>query len=233
MEGDSAEARPNSRSPPSARIPGIRTAATTGNLFFGQEHAALGRALGGRFHGCGVGGSDLVVMMNLLKDGALDKRREDIRQEKIGNRAQLVSGGRVSCNLDAQRAQLLDETPDLGTAGTDFVSDLRSADHDGGVVHQQANDATEAHVSFLARGSAPWHAGTSWRRFGDAGIINSLVVGLQSSALVPCSTPASPIYQRIRFGRSDASPRRAAVNEQRNRQSDEEHDGQYAIDARG
>ena len=51
--------------------------------------------------------------------------------------------------IDAEAAQLLNQPPDLGTIGGNFLSDLGAADDDRGVLHQQAHDAAEAEVGGL------------------------------------------------------------------------------------
>ena len=77
---------------------------------------------------------------------AAQQRPKDLRQEQIRNRAQLISGGGVSGDVHAEAAQLLNQAPDFRAVGGDFLGDLGAADDDGGVLHEQAHDAAEAHI---------------------------------------------------------------------------------------
>src|SRR5215469_8983827 len=79
----------------------------------------------------------------------------------------------MPCDVDAQRAQLLDQAPDFRTTSPDLVGDLRAADGDGCVVHQQADNASKAGVGFLCRNCVLGLASANWRRRLDAGIITS------------------------------------------------------------
>jgi hypothetical protein len=71
----------------------------------------------------------------------------------------------MSGDIDAQAAQLLDEAPDFGAAGGNFLSDFGAADHDGRVLHEEADDATETDVGGLGRGSAR----TEWLTCANCG----------------------------------------------------------------
>src|SRR5713226_7461109 len=57
-------------------------------------------------------------------------------------------------NLDSQGTQLLYQAPDLRTAGPDFLGNFRATHHDGGVLHQQPDNAaqTEVGLRFVWRG---------------------------------------------------------------------------------
>jgi hypothetical protein len=81
----------------------------------------------------------------------------------------------MSCDVDTQRAQLLDESPDFGATGTKFGRELGAADHDRGVAGKQAHDAAKADVGFLPRRGAADLTSAGWDWFRDAGIITSRV----------------------------------------------------------
>jgi len=49
-------------------------------------------------------------------------------------------------HIDSQAAQLLNQTPDFRAVRRDFLRDFWCADHDCGVLHQQAHDAAEANI---------------------------------------------------------------------------------------
>ena len=46
----------------------------------------------------------------------------------------------VASDIDAEATQLLNQAPDLGATRRDLIRDLRSADDDSGVLHEQAHD---------------------------------------------------------------------------------------------
>ena len=81
-------------------------------------------------------------------------------------------------HVNAQAAQLLNQSPDFGTAGRNFLGDLGAADDDSGMFHQQANDVTEAEISGLGlmrrRHPAPRKRLTNCAGLGDAEIMREL-----------------------------------------------------------
>ena len=87
----------------------------------------------------------------LAEDGAFEKRRKHVRQQQIRNGFELITSRRMPGNLNSQRAQLLHQPPDLGAAGADLVGNLGAADDDGGVVHQQPHNSSEAQIRLLRR----------------------------------------------------------------------------------
>ena len=84
-----------------------------------------------------------------VEDGSAQQRAQNFRQEQIRDRAQLISGCGMAGHIDAETAQLLDQPPDFGPAGRNFLSDLGAAHDDGCVLHEQADDAAQANVSRL------------------------------------------------------------------------------------
>src|SRR5258708_9427975 len=133
-------------------MPFVSASSTAGQLLLRQKHASLGRTLGRRLHGLGVGRSDFVVVMKVLReDRAFYQRRQNLRQEQVGHGAQLIAGCGVPGNVDAESTQLLDQAPYDGAADSDFVRDLRAARNDSSMIHEQANDLDQASVT--ARGS--------------------------------------------------------------------------------
>ena len=71
-------------------------------------------------------------------------------------------------DINAQAAKLLNQTPDFGTSGADFVGDLRAADDHRSVVGQQADNAAETSVGFLRRGR---NFGAGFAQSFDGGIM--------------------------------------------------------------
>jgi hypothetical protein len=66
-------------------------------------------------------------------------------------------------NIHAQTPQLLNQSPHLGSAGPDFVRNLGAAGDNGSVIHQEPNNASQAHVRSLMRG----RRAASFGRGGD------------------------------------------------------------------
>jgi hypothetical protein len=52
----------------------------------------------------------------------------------------------VSGDVDSKASQLLDETPDFRAVGGNLLRDLGAAYDDGGVLHEQAEDAAETEI---------------------------------------------------------------------------------------
>src|SRR5215471_5458021 len=154
-------------------MPGVRPASAPGQLLFGQKDAALGSAVGSRLHGFGVRRANLIVVMNLLRDGSASyKRSNHFGEQQVGHRAQTVSSRRMSRDINPKPAQLLDQPPDFGAASADLLCDLRAADYYGRVVAKQANDAAQSGVGGCMNGASS----ASFRGRFDGGIIKWLVV---------------------------------------------------------
>jgi hypothetical protein len=57
----------------------------------------------------------------------------------------------MSGDIDAERAELLNEAPDFGASGADLGGDFGSADDDSGVVDEKLDDAAETGVGGFVR----------------------------------------------------------------------------------
>ena len=91
--------------------------------------------------------------MNLFcENRSLEERRDHFRKKQVGNGAQPVAGCRMTGDIDAEAAQLLDQPPDLGAGRTHLFGDFGAARHDGGVLHEDANDAAQARIRCFGRG---------------------------------------------------------------------------------
>ena len=82
-----------------------------------------------------------------VEESAAQQRGKNFRKKQIGNRLQEIASGGMSCDIDAQAAQLLDKAPYLGTVGGNLLGDFGAADYDGWVLHQEMHDAAKADVS--------------------------------------------------------------------------------------
>ena len=135
-------------------MPAVLASSPAGKLLFGEKNTALGRAFGGQSHGLGIGGADSVIVMNLLarigpENGALQRGCQHLRQQQVGDGAQLVARCRMSRNIDAQRSQLLDEPPHFRAAGPKLLGNLGAAGDDRRVADEQTDDPPQANVGRL------------------------------------------------------------------------------------
>src|SRR6185312_648751 len=98
------------------------------------------------------------------EDRVFYERRDDIRVQEIGNSAKLITGGGVSGDVNAKLAELLDEAPDFRAS---------RADHDdGGIVGEQADNASKTSVGLLGHGGfRTGNTRTSFAWFCNAGIM--------------------------------------------------------------
>lgn len=91
----------------------------------------------------------------------------------------------MASDIDSEAAQLLDQAPDFGAAGADFFGDFCSARDHGRVIHQEANDAAQAHVGGLVGAGRA----ANFFRDGDGGIIAFPSFVLRPWSLVPRPSP--------------------------------------------
>src|ERR1700690_1050758 len=169
-------------------MPGVVAASASRELLFRQKYAAFGRSLGCSVHGLGIGRADFIIVMNLLcEDRSFHERGNHFREQQVGDGAQSIAGGGMSGDIDAQPAQLLNQTPDFGPGGAKFLGNLRAAGDYRGVPHEQAHDAAQAGIGSLVNG---WRAACfGWN--GDVWIIAN-----------DGPTPASPAYSYPRSKRN-------------------------------
>ena len=83
-------------------------------------------------------------MMNLFcacEDSSFQRRSYHLGQEQIWHRAQLITGCRMSRDIDAKPAQLLNQSPYFGATGSNFGGDFCATCDNGGVSHEQTYDA--------------------------------------------------------------------------------------------
>ena len=89
-------------------------AAASGGLFFGENDGAVRLAGFAELHGDVVGGVDFEEMVDAAREGcARELVAEKLRRENVGNALDVIAGGGVSFDADAESAQLFDPAPDL------------------------------------------------------------------------------------------------------------------------
>src|SRR5580700_7720481 len=79
----------------------------------------------------------------------------------------------MSRHIDSKGSQLLDQSPDFGARDAKFTGNLGTADHNGCVIHEQADNAAKACVSLLRRCRNLGLPRAGWRGLRDVGIITS------------------------------------------------------------
>jgi hypothetical protein len=90
--------------------------------------------------------------MNVLAENcALQLWSEHIREQQIGHGLQTISGRRMPGNINPKIAQLLNQTPNFGTAGPDFGRDFCPAYDDRGVGNEKTDNAPQPGVSLWSR----------------------------------------------------------------------------------
>ena len=87
------------------------------------------------------------------------QRADDVGQQQVGDRFELVSLGRVPGDANTQFAEVLNGAPHFGAGGSQFLGDASAADDKRRVVAEQANDVAEAGVGQPFRQSS---VGASW-----------------------------------------------------------------------
>ena len=75
------------------------------------------------------------------------QRGNNVRQEQIGYRFKLVTGGGMSGDPNAQLAQVFYRAPHLGPRSTQLLGNSGAADNKRRIVTQQLNDAAETSIS--------------------------------------------------------------------------------------
>jgi hypothetical protein len=107
-----------------------------------------------------------------LGEQRLHERRDHYRQAASRGPIEADTGSRMPIDLNSQRPQLLNQTPDLGSPSANFFPDLGAAHHDHRMIHEHAHDTSQTHVGFLRRGNRALRgAFADWSDLADEGII--------------------------------------------------------------
>ena len=122
-------------------------AATSSGLFFGENDGAVRLAGFTELHGDGVGGVDFEEMI----DAARERRSrelvaEELRREDVGDSLDVIAGGGVSFDADAESTQLFDPAPDLLAGDANLPGDFCAADDDGGIFGEEGEQGVDAAV---------------------------------------------------------------------------------------
>jgi len=129
-------------------------AAAPGRLFFGENDGAVGFAGFAELHGHGVGGVDFEEMVDAAREGcARELVAEKLRREDVGNALDVVAGGGVSFDADAESAQLFDPAPDLLAGDANLLGDFCAADDDGGIFGEEGEQGVDAAVGGAGKSS--------------------------------------------------------------------------------
>jgi len=122
-------------------------AATSSGLFFGKNDGAVRLAGFTELHGDGVGGIDFEEMI----DAARERRSrelvaKELRRKDVGDSLDVIAGGGVSFDADAESAQLFDPAPDLLSRDANLLGDFRAADDDRGIFGKEGEQGVDAAV---------------------------------------------------------------------------------------
>ena len=92
------------------------------------------------------------MVMNVLAENcALQLWGEHIREQQIGHGLQTISRRWMSRNIDSKIAQLLNQAPNLRTAGPDLRRDFGPAHDNRGVGNEKTHNAAQPGVSLRSR----------------------------------------------------------------------------------
>src|SRR5882762_3532484 len=102
----------------------------------------------------------------------------------------------MSSNIHAQPAQLLNQPPNFRPARPDLFRNLRAADDNGSVAHEQAYDAAQANVCRLVHGrqAASFRGGGDGRNYNQS-LVARLVWGRPPRPSKPSEARQRPAVQ--------------------------------------
>jgi len=104
-------------------------------------------------HGDIVGGIDFEEMIDAAREGcARELVAEKLRGENVRNTLDVIAGGGVSFDADAESAQLFDPAPDLLARDANLLGDFRAADDDGGIFGEEGEKGVDAAVGGAGKG---------------------------------------------------------------------------------
>lgn len=85
-----------------------------------------------------------------VEDCAAQQRGQNFGEQKVRDRPEPISGCRMARHIHAQAAQLLNQPPDFGAVRRNLLRDFGSANYDGGIFHQETDDAAQADIGGVA-----------------------------------------------------------------------------------
>ena len=128
-------------------------AAASGGLFFGEDDGAVRFAGFAELHGDIVRRIDFEEMIDAAREGcSRELVAEKLRRENVGNALDVIAGGGVSFDADAESAQLFDPAPDLLAGDANLLGDFCAADDDGGVFGKEGEEGVDAAVGGAGKG---------------------------------------------------------------------------------
>jgi len=77
---------------------------------------------------------------------------EKLRRENVGDSLDVIAGGGVSFDADAESAQLFDPAPDLLARDANLLGDFCAADDDGGIFGEEGEEGVDAAVGGAGKG---------------------------------------------------------------------------------
>src|SRR6266481_7338221 len=129
------------------RMPGMPAASAPSRLFLRDDESSVGLTLLPKPHGDGVGRIRFEKMVDALADRALMQTlAKELRHEHVRHLLDLIPVPGMPFHANAQAAKFFDPAPHGEARHADFSRDLRSADHNQGVVGEQRQERVDAAV---------------------------------------------------------------------------------------
>jgi len=147
-------------------------AAASSGLFFGENDGAVGFACFAELHGNVIGGIDFEEMIDAAGEGgARELVAEKLRRENVGDTLDVIAGGGVSFDADAESAQLFDPAPHLLTGDANLLGDFCAADDNGGIFGEEGEQGVDASVGGAGKGGhargGHWEQGSILEASGE------------------------------------------------------------------
>ena len=141
-------------------------------MFFGENDGAVRLAGFAELHGDVVGRVDFEEMVDAAREGcARESVAEKLRRENVGNALDVIAGGGVSFDADAESAQLFDPAPDLLAGDANFLGDFCAADDDGGIFGEEGEQGVDTAVGGAGKGGhargGHWEQGSILEASGE------------------------------------------------------------------
>jgi hypothetical protein len=129
------------------RKPFASGATASGGLFFGENHNTVRFAGFAELHGDGVGGIDFEEMIDAAREGgSCELVAKKLRRKDVGDSLDVIAGGGVSFDADAESAEFFDPAPDLLSGDANLPGDFCAADDDGGIFGEEGEEGVDAAV---------------------------------------------------------------------------------------
>ena len=154
------------------RMPFASSAAASGGLFLGENDGAVRLARFAELHGDGIGGVDFEEMVDAARERCAGKLvAEKLRRQNVGHALDVIAGGGVSLDANAEGAQLFDPAPDLLAGDANLPGDFCAADNDGRIFGEERQQGVDTAVGGAGKGGhargGHWEQGSILEASGE------------------------------------------------------------------